>query len=119
MEITEYQKQLHQIAEQLNHKNIQCAYKAISEAMATHMDAPEPHNLLGIYYELKNDYILARKHYRAAYALDPTYKPVRKNLERLCSWCWGFKAAFFDMGIDDTLGSLTSKKPRVNNGLYY
>ncbi|MHB8074065.1 hypothetical protein [Desulfosporosinus fructosivorans] len=29
---------------------------------------------------------LARKHYRAAYALDPTFKPAIRNLERISTF---------------------------------
>lgn len=63
----------------------------IKDAMAMNMDAPEPHNLLGILYELLGDDAAARQHYRAAYALDPTYKPSCRNLERLA--LYGFDMA--------------------------
>ena len=49
-----------------------------------HPDAPEPHNLLGIWFELKGNEDKAHRHYRAACALDPTFMPARKNLERIC-----------------------------------
>ncbi|HOU11351.1 MAG TPA: hypothetical protein PL044_12090 [Clostridiales bacterium] len=61
------------------------AYSLIIEAMSINPDAPQPHNLLGIWYESNADGDLARRHYRAAYALDPTYKPACKNLERICT----------------------------------
>lgn len=61
------------------------AYGLIIEAMGINPDAPQPHNLLGIWYESNADGDLARRHYRAAYALDPTYKPACKNLERICT----------------------------------
>lgn len=57
--------------------------QSIKDAMMMNMDAPEPHNLLGILYELQGDGAAARQHYRAAYALDPAYKPSCRNLERL------------------------------------
>jgi len=62
------------------------SYKTIINAININPNAPEPHNLLGIWYEFKNDNDLARKHYRAAYALDPTYKPASENLERVCTF---------------------------------
>lgn len=55
----------------------------IADAMGLDMDAPEPHNLLGILYEMTGDFQAARKHYRAGYALDPAYKPCCRNLERI------------------------------------
>ena len=83
-------------------KTLKCEEKAVSiikklkeeqygEAFADIMtmilefpDFAEPHNLLGIWNELQGNYDLARKHYRAGYALNPAYSPVSNNLERLC-----------------------------------
>ena len=53
----------------------------ISEAMSKYPHAPEPHNLLGILLEKNNDHLSAMKHFRAAWALDPTYIPARVNME--------------------------------------
>ncbi|NLH01470.1 MAG: hypothetical protein GX488_06175 [Clostridiales bacterium] len=61
------------------------AYEIIIEAMQVDPDAPQPHNLLGIWFELHGNTNMARRHYRAAYALDPTYRPACKNLERICT----------------------------------
>ena len=44
-------------------------------------DSPEPHNLLGILLEKEGEPVAAMKHFRAAWALDPSYEPARKNLE--------------------------------------
>ncbi len=77
----------------------------IASCMAMNMDAPEPHNLLGIWYELMGDDVSARQHYRAAYALDPTYKPSCRNLERLTLYGWSSSAAPADFGlIEDAKG---------------
>ena len=54
----------------------------IRQAMAKYPHAPEPHNLMGIQLENKDDHLLAMKHFRAAWALDPTYLPARYNLEQ-------------------------------------
>ena len=59
-------------------------FELVGEAIRINPDAPHPHNLLGIYYELNGDTNKARRHYRAAYSLDPTYKPACKNLEQIC-----------------------------------
>lgn len=59
------------------------AYKSIMGACEEDPNAPQPHNLLGIWYECKGKNDLARKHYRVAYVLDPTYRPASENLERV------------------------------------
>lgn len=56
-------------------------YILIAEAMKNSPHAPEPHNLLGMLLESEGDHLLAMKHFRAAWALDPTYLPARHNLE--------------------------------------
>lgn len=53
----------------------------ICEAMGKYPHAPEPHNLFGIVLEKEGDHVNAMKHFRAAYALDPTCRPARQNLE--------------------------------------
>lgn len=55
--------------------------ESICKAMRRYPDAPHPHNLLGILLEKKGDHVTAMKHFRAAWALDPTYLPARQNLE--------------------------------------
>lgn len=52
----------------------------ICEAMGKFPNAPQPHNLLGIVLEKEGDHAGAMKHFRAAYALDPTYLPASQNL---------------------------------------
>jgi Flp pilus assembly protein TadD len=59
------------------------AYKYIMDACEEDPNAPQPHNLLGVWYECKGKNDLARKHYRVAYVLDPTYIPASENLERV------------------------------------
>ncbi|MDF2537271.1 MAG: two component, sigma-54 specific, transcriptional regulator, Fis family [Herbinix sp.] len=54
----------------------------ITNAMGNYPHAPHPHNLLGILLENEGDHLLAMKHFRAAWALDPTYIPARYNLNR-------------------------------------
>lgn len=69
----------------LHKSNKDAAYQIILHALMLNPNAPEPQNLLGIWYEQKNNADLARKHYRAAYALDPSYHPATSNIERMCS----------------------------------
>ena len=54
--------------------------KIIYEAMSEFPHAAKPHNLLGVVLEKKGNHVLAMKHFRAAWALDPTYRPASANL---------------------------------------
>lgn len=59
------------------------AEEYIKYAMLENYHSPKVHNLFGALAELTGDLSLAGKHYRAAYALDPTYEPANRNLERI------------------------------------
>jgi len=59
------------------------AEEKIKEAMLENPHSPIVHNLYGILEELLKEDNLAHRHYRAAYALDPSYKPAVRNLERI------------------------------------
>lgn len=59
---------------------------AIAQGMGQFPDAAIPHNLMGIVKEIKNDRVAAMKHFRAAYALDPSDKSIRANIDHLCSF---------------------------------
>ena len=60
--------------------------KLIADAMGRHPHAPQPHNLMGILYEMRDDRASAMKHFRAAWSLDPTYLPARHNLNCFASF---------------------------------
>ena len=66
--------------------NYSKAEKKIKQAMFKRPHSPEAHNLYGILEELQSNGNLVRKHYRAAYALDPTYKAATRNLERIINF---------------------------------
>lgn len=57
-----------------------------AQAMAAAPHDAQPHNLMGIIAESRNDHVQAMKHFRAAWALDPTYLPARINMERYGSF---------------------------------
>lgn len=80
-----FRKVIKEATENLQNYKLEESYKIIINALSENPDAPEPHNLLGLWYEMKKNYDLARKHYRAAYALDPTCKSASINLERVCT----------------------------------
>lgn len=54
----------------------------VREAMCLYSHSPIPHNLMGILLVKQKNHLLALKHFRAAYALDPTYLPARNNLDQ-------------------------------------
>lgn len=78
-------KLISEATEKLQKNSLDESYRIIKNALCENPDAPEPHNLLGLWYEKNKKFDLARKHYRAAYALDPTYKSATVNLERVCT----------------------------------
>ncbi len=75
----------------------------IREAMGKYPHAPEPNNLLGILLEKQGDHLLAMKHFRAAWALDPAYRPARQNLDNY--------ASFYGRGADAYDESDCSEEP--------
>lgn len=82
----EFDNLIKKAAKELSHCDFEQGYKTIVQAIVINPSAPEPQNLLGIWHELNKNDNLARKHYRAAYALDPTYQPASENLERVCTF---------------------------------
>ena len=74
------------------------AYELILRAMEERPDAPQPHNLLGIYYELGGNIDLARRHSRAAYSLDPTFRPACRNLEQISLALSSDRPRIYDFG---------------------
>lgn len=59
--------------------------KKLTEFMKEYPDSPVPHNLMGIWYEKQYFHVEGMKHFRAAWALDPAFLPVRVNLNRAAS----------------------------------
>ncbi len=53
----------------------------VCEVMREFPDAPQPHNILGILLEKTGHHPEAMNHFRAALALDATYRPAEENLE--------------------------------------
>jgi len=81
-------------AEALRNCEMEKAYELIIEAMTLKPSAAEPHNLLGIWFEISGNEDMARRHYRAAYSLDPTYKPACNNLEQICAMFNYFETSY-------------------------
>ena len=60
--------------------------KEIETAMAENPHCASPQSVRGIVREEESNHVLAMKHFRAAYALDPTYVPARYNIRLYCGW---------------------------------
>jgi two-component system, OmpR family, alkaline phosphatase synthesis response regulator PhoP len=73
------------------------ARETVRKAIGADPAQPEAYNLLGVLFEIKNDWLEAQKFYRAALEIDPTFKPARENLERTTSWS---KFGKIDLGPD-------------------
>lgn len=77
--------ELDQLCETVRTFVIEGAYdhciEIICEAMERYPHAPQPHNLLGIVLEKTGDHFTAMRHFRAAWALDPSYLPANHNLK--------------------------------------
>lgn len=95
---TQNRERLNQLCHSVRAFVIDSAYEScldpIRKAMAEYPDAPEPHNLLGIVLEKMGDHALAMRHFRAAWALDPTYRPANHNMRTYATFYSGGKCAF-------------------------
>lgn len=58
------------------------AREYLQKAVGMDTTKPEAFNLLGIILEMQDEVLEAQKQYRAALALDSTYKPAQDNLDR-------------------------------------
>lgn len=58
------------------------ALEYIKKAISIDPSHADAFNLMGILHEIQGDVLEANRNYRAALALDPTYKPAAHNLDR-------------------------------------
>lgn len=99
-------------------ENYDLCIKELSVAMQNHPHAPQPHNLMGVVLEKSGDHLSAMKHFRAAWALDPTYLPARHNLNTYGTFFSFGKCAFDESDVPtepapDTNQYLASGLPDV------
>lgn len=80
-------------------KNYEGCISSICHAMERYPHAPEPHNLMGIVMEKMGDHVSAMKHFRAAWALDPTYMPANHNLNVYGTFFSNGRCAFDESDI--------------------
>ncbi len=90
-EIKQLTKDIKQLA--LAKEYEKCEEK-LSQAMYKYPHRSEPHNLWGVIFMLKGDKVNAMKHFRASYALDPTYEVANYNLFKLGSFIDRYCLAF-------------------------
>ena len=78
--------------------------KEIETAMAENPHCAIPHNLMWILLEKESNHVLAMKHFRAAYALDPTYVPARYNMEQYAQMYVSDRKMLSQYGLADAIG---------------
>lgn len=82
------------VRESVQSGEIETCIADVHSAMAEFPDAPQPHNLLGILLEKMGDHSCAMRHFRAAWALDPTYAPAEENLKTYATFSSRGRCAF-------------------------
>lgn len=87
----------------------------ISEMMSYYPHSPIPHNLIGIVLEKEGCHTSAMKHFRAAYALDPTYLPARHNLEHYGTFFSRGKCAYDETDCNDAFNKATQSIENMEN----
>lgn len=58
------------------------AHEYLSKAVALDVSRPEPYNLMGVMLEIQKKVLEAQRMYRAALAVDPSYRVADDNLRR-------------------------------------
>jgi len=81
--IESYQGRIEWAKRCIQERRFPSAEEHVHKAIGLDASRAEAFNLLGALLELRGDDTGARKNYRAAYALDPTYTPAGANLERI------------------------------------
>lgn len=99
IELCEYVRSL------VSNDNYEDCVAPICQAMERYPHAPQPHNLLGIVLEKMGDHVSAMKHFRAAWALDPTYLPATHNLHTYGTFFSNGVCAFDESDIKESSSS--------------
>jgi DNA-binding NtrC family response regulator len=77
-----YEDHIELAKKSIGQQEFEDAARRIRQAIAADATKPEAFNLLGVLMEMDGNKLEAQKDYRAALALDPTYKPAQENLSR-------------------------------------
>jgi DNA-binding NtrC family response regulator len=76
----DYEFSLEQAKAAAEARDLHSALAWAQKAVAVDPARPEAFNLLGVVHEVRYERLQAQKYYRAALALDPTFKPAQSNL---------------------------------------
>ncbi|MCE5188603.1 MAG: hypothetical protein LLF75_05420 [Eubacteriales bacterium] len=86
--------------EMISRREFEACEALLSTAMFQSPHSAVPHNLMGLLLEKKRRHEDAMKHFRAAYALDPSYGPSRWNMDGFAE-CYKTRAdAYFTSDCD-------------------
>lgn len=96
-ELESYEDYLRFAKRCINNQELEKGYEYLQKAVSLDTSKPEAFNLLGVILEYKNQPLKAQKQYRAALALEPSYKPAQENLERTSQMEYSKR----DIKIDD------------------
>jgi DNA-binding NtrC family response regulator len=77
-----YEEHIELAKKSIGQQEFDAAARRIRQAIAADATKPEAFNLLGVLMEMDGNKLEAQKDYRAALALDPTYKAAQENLSR-------------------------------------
>ncbi|MFP4499000.1 MAG: response regulator [Vulcanimicrobiota bacterium] len=69
--------------DQITRKKYEAAREYLKKAIGKDPVKAEPHNILGAIMEINAEYEEAKKHYKAALALEPGYSQAQRNLARV------------------------------------
>jgi DNA-binding response OmpR family regulator len=106
-EETDYEFCLEQAKAAVEGMEFDSAEAWTQKAVAADPGRPEGFNFLGVFCELRDERLKAQKYYRAALALDPTYRAAQNNLHRSTGLR---RSGTLDLGGD-------KEKPRNRQGL--
>lgn len=100
----EYNDELNQLCVDVRNlvknKDLEKCEELICKAMFKYPHAPHPHNLYGILLEVIGDHPMAMNHFRAAWALDPSYQPANHNLNMYGSFFSTGRCAYDETDLD-------------------
>jgi len=80
--VSDYEGNIEQVKAAAEAYDFDSAASWAQAAIALDSSRPEAYNLLGVLLERRGGRLEAQRYYRAALALDPTYKPAWHNLNR-------------------------------------
>lgn len=82
-EARDYESFIELAKRNIHEGNYDRAIEWLKKAVNLKPEKPETFNLIGSIYEIKGNRMKARKNYRTALSMDATFKPAKKNLNRL------------------------------------